>query len=61
MGQWELLEYCFHSVLGVDLEAVWHTKSFRWFLVRVHGLLSTDTPLSRHFAPEPEPPEVADA
>jgi hypothetical protein len=56
--QWSLLEFTFHSVLGVDLDAVWAVKSWRWFQIRVHGLLTTDTPLSRHFAPEeePEPP-----
>jgi hypothetical protein len=52
---WEQLEFSFHSILHVDLEAVWHSKSWRWFSVRVHGLLSTDTPLARHFIPSEEP------
>jgi len=54
---WELLEFSFHSILGVDLEEVWRSKSWRWFTVRVHGLLSTDTPLARHFISESESTE----
>lgn len=55
------MEFCFHIILGVDLEQVWHVKSWRWFTTRIKGLLMTESPLSRHFAPEEEPPEVAHA
>lgn len=62
MEQWSLLEFTFHVELGVDLEDVWRRKSWRWFTTRIRGLLSTDTPLYRFFAPDeaaPEPqPEV---
>lgn len=40
-----------HSEYGVDLEEVWRRKSWRWFTVRVKGLLYADTRLSRHFRP----------
>lgn len=61
VGQWALLEYCFQTILHVDLESVWRVKSFRWFKTMLRGLLTTDTPLSRHFAPtDGEQPEVTD-
>lgn len=58
LEQWKLLKFSFQSVLHIDLEEVWHVKSWRWFTDCVHGLLSNDTPLSRHFKPddEPQPP-----
>jgi hypothetical protein len=52
LAHWSLLEYSFHSALGIDLEDVWRRKSWRWFTVRVKHLLSTDTPLARFFAPD---------
>jgi hypothetical protein len=52
LAQWGLLEYSFHTVLGIDLEDAWHRKSWRWFAVRVKHLLSQDTPLARFFAPD---------
>jgi len=56
IGQWSLVEYSLHAALGIDLEDVWHAKSWRWFATRVRGLLSDDTPLARFFAPDqPEP------
>lgn len=51
-GAWSLVEGAFHSVFGIDLESVWRRKSWRWFDTRVKFLLSTDTPLSRYFAPD---------
>lgn len=62
-AQWTLLEFTFHSALGIDLEDVWRRKSWRWFSVRVKHLLSTDTPLARYFAPDDDEtpkPEVPD-
>lgn len=37
-----------------DLDAAWRTRTWRWFTVRVGGLLAADTPLARHFAPTRE-------
>jgi hypothetical protein len=48
-GQWARLEADFHDVYGVDLEAVFRVKSWRWFMVRVDGLLSCDSRLHRFF------------
>jgi hypothetical protein len=48
-GQWARLEADFHDVYGVDLEAVFRVKSWRWFMVRVDGLLSCDSRLRRFF------------
>jgi hypothetical protein len=53
LEQWDLLEASFHAVYGVDLADVWSVKTWRWFAVRVSGLLAADTPLARHFAPTP--------
>lgn len=52
--QWSLLEYAFRSELGVDLEAVRHTRSWRWFRVMASGLLTGDNVLARHFSPRTE-------
>lgn len=60
--QWPLLEFSFHAHLGVDLADVWQVKSWRWFAVRVQGLMSSDTPIARFFAPDgaPNPSEAQD-
>lgn len=52
--QWPLVEFSFAQI-GIDLEEVWHVKSWRWFKIRLEGLLTIDSPLSRFFAPEPDP------
>jgi hypothetical protein len=52
---WALVEFAFHAHLGVDLDAMRGARSWRWFVVRVRGLLTSDTALARHFAPEPDP------
>lgn len=33
------------------------TRPWKWFYVRLRYLMSTDTPLRRLFAPQPEPPD----
>lgn len=54
MADWALVEHSFHAVLGVDLDAVRRSRSWRWFTVRLRGLLATDTPLAARYAPEKE-------
>ena len=50
IAQWELLEPDFHQVYGADLDECRH-KSWRWFRVRLHGLMSDpSTRLWRYFA-----------
>lgn len=49
-----MVEFSFRKDLGVDLEAVRHTRSWRWFKTMVAGLLTTDTALARAFAPKEE-------
>jgi hypothetical protein len=51
---WPLLEADFHEAFGVDLETVFWVKSWRWFAVRVDGLLASDSRIHRHFSDEPE-------
>ncbi len=58
LANWSLVVFTFHTALGVDLEDVWRVKSWRWFSARVRHLLSTDTPLSRFFAPDDTATEV---
>lgn len=53
--QWTLLEISFSTLYAIELEDVFRTRSWRWFTVKVRGLLLADTPLARHFKPEPEP------
>ncbi|XIG72024.1 hypothetical protein C1N81_00410 (plasmid) [Streptomyces sp. SGAir0957] len=44
-----------HEVYGLDLSSgVMRERTWRWFLIRLYGLLSADSRVSRHFAP-PEP------
>jgi len=58
LEQWVLLEAAFHAVYGIDLEQVLHTRSFRWFSVRVTYLLAHDNPFGRFFAPKQPTPTV---
>jgi hypothetical protein len=64
LEQWELIEFSFHAVLGVDLEEVWSVKSWRWFTVRLRGfLMDPDSLLSRCFRTDDDEqptPEVFD-
>jgi hypothetical protein len=57
-AQWSLVEADFHEFYNVDLEDVFWVKSWRWFTVRVDGLLGCDSRLQRHFREDPEPVEV---
>jgi hypothetical protein len=49
-----LVEIAFSTLYHIELEDVFRTRSWRWFRVKIRGLLSTDNPLARHFAPDPE-------
>jgi hypothetical protein len=46
-----------HEVYGLDLSCgVMRERSWRWFLIRLYGLLSADSRIARHFAPpDPKP------
>jgi hypothetical protein len=52
--EWDLLEVSFTTFYGIELEDAYRTRSWRWFCVKVRGLLMNSTPIARHFAPEPE-------
>jgi hypothetical protein len=54
MNRWAVVEPLFHETFGVDLSEVLHTKSWRWFMVRVGHLLSTQNRLSALFSPDSE-------
>lgn len=36
---WMVLELDFQAIWGIDLEPLLHTRSFRWFRLRLIGLL----------------------
>lgn len=57
MEQWPLLEADFSSEYGLELEDEFLSRSWRWFTVKVSGLLIADTRLARCFRPDPEPEE----
>lgn len=54
-AEWDLLEISFSTLYGIEIEDEFPVRSWRWFTVKVRGLLQSDTPLARHFAPTPEP------
>jgi hypothetical protein len=60
VAQWDLLEVSFSSFYGIELEDAYPVRSWRWFTVKVRGLLLNPTPLSRHFAPAAPDPEPID-
>lgn len=51
LERWNLIEADFQEVYGVDLAAVRHSRSWRWFVVRLSGLLSTESRIQRVFNP----------
>lgn len=60
LTQWNLIEWDFHHTLHVDLPTVIRGRSWRWFRVRVGGLLATPgTALHTHFADDNTEPEGA--
>lgn len=40
LERWPLLVADFHHLLGIDLEAVFWARTWRWFEVRVGGILA---------------------
>ncbi len=48
-----LIEADFSSEYGVELADVFHVRTWRWFSVKVAGLMAADTRIARHFAPAP--------
>lgn len=55
---WPLLEADFLDVYNIDLEEVFHRKSWRWFAALVDGLLACDSRIHRQFRDDPS--EVVD-
>ncbi|BCJ64153.1 hypothetical protein [Polymorphospora rubra] len=55
LAKWPLLEADMHEVYGVDLEdrGLLRSRSWRWWKVRVQGLLAADTRLHRALSPRP--------
>jgi len=53
MNSWRVLEGAFQLCLGIDLEEVWHRKTWRWFTARVAILLADDNPFGRLMNPQP--------
>ncbi|WP_432164861.1 hypothetical protein [Streptomyces sp. bgisy031] len=56
MEQWPLVEADMHEVYGIDLSEplLLRQRSWRWFRIRLWGLLSAESRISRRFQP-PEP------
>jgi hypothetical protein len=52
LEQWDLIELDFSTVWGIRLSV--DPITWREFKLRLSGLLSCDSRLSRHFAPNPE-------
>ncbi|MFC7869626.1 hypothetical protein ACFUS2_00500 [[Kitasatospora] papulosa] len=54
MEQWLLIEADLHQTYGIDVDqpGLLRERSWRWLRTRIAGLISTDSRLGRHFAPE---------
>ncbi|MFF3353386.1 hypothetical protein ACFYWN_12175 [Streptomyces sp. NPDC002917] len=61
LDEWPLVEADLHEFYGVDVGApgLLAARSWRWLRVRILGLLSADSRLSRLNTPPPEPPRPA--
>jgi hypothetical protein len=58
LGQWVLIENDLAD-RGIDVESgILRERSARWLQVKIVGLLTADTRLSRHFTPQPSAPQV---
>ncbi|TGB03325.1 hypothetical protein E2651_25375 [Streptomyces sp. MZ04] len=58
LEQWPLIEADLHEIYGLDVgdRRLMRARSWRWLRVRILGLLSAESRLSRHFAPPEQPP-----
>lgn len=58
LDEWPLVEADLHEIYGLDIGApgLLAARSWRWLRVRILGLLSADSRLSRLNNPPPEPP-----
>lgn len=57
LQEWPLIEADLHEVYGIDVGApgLLRERSWRWLRLRVFGLLSADSRISRLLNPPPEP------
>ncbi|GAA4684495.1 hypothetical protein [Streptomyces youssoufiensis] len=53
LEQWPLIECDLHEVYGIDLgePGILRARPWRWLRLRILGLLSAESRLSRHFTP----------
>lgn len=56
LGEWNAIEADFQQTYGIDLSdpAVRHRRSWRWFKVRLAGLLQVESRIQVIFNPTPE-------
>jgi hypothetical protein len=52
-----LLFGAFHSELGIELEDVLASKTWRWLWTRIQYLMLSDNALSRRLSPPPASPD----
>ncbi|TXL91925.1 hypothetical protein EW053_04425 [Streptomyces sp. IB2014 016-6] len=53
LEQWDLVEADLQETYQIDVDSgILRDRSWRWLRVRIAGLISTDSRLSRHFAPK---------
>ncbi|MYX36723.1 MULTISPECIES: hypothetical protein [unclassified Streptomyces] len=57
LEEWALIEADLHEIYGIDIGApgILTGRSWRWLRLRVYGLLSADSRISRVLNPPPEP------
>ncbi|MGW2062808.1 hypothetical protein ACWCO9_19505 [Streptomyces sp. NPDC001937] len=56
LAEWALIEADLHEVYGIDIATpgLLQDRSWRWLRLRIFGLLSADSRLSRLLFPPPE-------
>lgn len=58
IDRWSLLVGDFHHLLGIDLEAVFHDRSWRWFESRVNAVMAFPESLLGRSCDKPEPAQA---
>lgn len=60
LDEWPLIEADLHEVYGVDVgePGLLDTRSWRWLRIRILGLLSADSRISRLLDPPPDPNRI---